>query len=566
MRAASPLSRSVAPLAGILLLAVGLRFGSIAHGWPRNYVPDNTVVRAALSLGAGTEPWRGEALPTQYPYLLPYALYATYGVFYVGGHLAGAFPSVASFESFAFDRPEVFFLLARLLVAACGCLLVVFVFRIAESLAGRAAATAAALFCATSLILVQMSQQARPHVVAAFLIVASLRAAQRSRDGGGRTLLWSWVLAAASASASPYGLLALGIPAVATVTGSSGAARRRRLALGVLAAGLVIVACYPRLLLAPGTAFGYDPESGLVRYYDGLLVRWRFFNGGGFGKLARWAALYEPTLLLAAVGGVATIWRRRERLAEWSLVAVYPVAFLLVYGSYEVVHPRYLVSLVPFLALPAGAWIGDLARRLSVSRHPETATRGRPLLVALVLLIAFGWPLVQAVRLDLLLTRADSRELARSWVLAHLSPRSTIGLEAHGIELEPDAASLRHAVGLGGERLGVRDRRRLELGAPGWSIRRLWQLAGYRSAALSDTVERLGLDYVVAVRRGEERRDDRFYLGLEARGERLATFDPRLPGTGPVETDLPTELDDPITGLWRVERPGPIVEVFAVAP
>ncbi len=115
-----PGRRSRGAIAGLLLLAAGLRFWGLDHGLPRNYVPDTTVVRAALSLGAGTNPFRGESLPTQYPYLVPYGLFAVYGAGYLAGRVTGSFSNVGDFEAYALSHPETFFLTARAVTALAG--------------------------------------------------------------------------------------------------------------------------------------------------------------------------------------------------------------------------------------------------------------------------------------------------------------------------------------------------------------------------------------------------------------------------------------------------------------
>src|SRR5204863_8164078 len=120
------------------------------HGWPRNYIPDTTVVRAALSIGAGANPFAGDPLPTQYPYFLPYLLTVIYGIFFVAGLVAGAFADLRAFEQYAFANPEVFFLIASWVVAAFGCVQVLLVALVTRRLLGDAAAVMAALFSATS--------------------------------------------------------------------------------------------------------------------------------------------------------------------------------------------------------------------------------------------------------------------------------------------------------------------------------------------------------------------------------------------------------------------------------
>jgi hypothetical protein len=44
----------------------------------------------------------------------------------------------------------------------------------------------------------------------------------------------------------------------------------------------------------------------------------------------------------------------------------------------------------------------------------------------------------------------------------------------------------------------------------------------------------------------------------------LAVVDPRRPGVARAECVLPTEMDFPLVALWRIERPGPRLALYAL--
>ncbi len=551
----------------LLLLAAGLRFWGLDHGLPRNYVPDTTVARAALSLGAGTKPFRGEPLPTQYPYLVPYGLFAIYGAWYAGGRVIGTFDGPRDFEAYALSHPEVFFLVARTATALAGTLMVLLVVLAGRRLTSPAGALAAGAFTATSLVLVQLSHQARPHVFTATLLVAALWLALRWMAQSHRpSLLGSWLAVGLAGSATPYGLIGVVIPLAATLGRPAArhdegprVARWRLTAVGLTLGAAVLLACYPGILLRPAASFGYDQETGIVRYFGGLLASPEFVNGRGFAKLAWWLVSHEPVLALLAPVAIAAILRRRQGCRRWLVTTAYPLLFAAIYGSYELIYPRYLVSLIPFLALAAG----DLTSRLLAwARRGRTSWAAHGAAAALTLVL-FGPPLVQAMRLDLLLSRDDTRLLSEAWVEDWLPRASRLGLEPHGLRPEADQDSLERMAREHPDQLGTKDRRRLRAGtAGGRSVSRLWYLEDYRQRPAGELAGEQQLRYVAAVVPGDRPRDDVFYRTLSAGATRLAAFSPLAPRRRTAETRLPTELDNPLVGLWRVERCGPIVEIW----
>src|SRR5262249_44399351 len=161
-----------------------------------------------------------------------------------------------------------------------------------------------------------------------------------------RYLMGSWTCAGLAASTVPYTLLGLAIPLVVTI--GYPASRRRRAALvagGLALVAVVVVVCFPRIIQRPAAAFSRDAATGVVCYYDGLAVSPSFVNGKGFIKLGGWLIRYEPMLVvLAIIGTGSLIASRHGRDRRWWVIVAYPLLFVIVYGSYEVIHARYLTS------------------------------------------------------------------------------------------------------------------------------------------------------------------------------------------------------------------------------
>ena len=114
---------------------------------------------------------------------------------------------------------------------------------------------------------------------------------------------------------------------------------------------------------------------------------------------------------------------------------------------YDGTHIRYLLPLVPGLALSAAGAAAVLGK-------------GRPWRTALFLAPLVGLSAVQTARLDLLLCREDTRDLARRWIEARVEPGTRIAVEGLGPRLVPTAESLVEV--LEGTGMDLRDLNRRE--------------------------------------------------------------------------------------------------------
>src|SRR5262249_49499835 len=111
-----------------------------------------------------------------------------------------------------------------------------------------------------------------------------------------------------------------------------------------------------------------------------------------------------PLLLAAMAGlGLSVVRRDRALLVLGSL----PVVLFVVLGAQQLFFARFLLPAVPALAVEAAVALDALVTV-------------RPVLgLGLALLVAMP-ALVDSVRLDVMLTRVDTRRLARDWVEANL--------------------------------------------------------------------------------------------------------------------------------------------------
>jgi hypothetical protein len=204
-----------------------------------------------------------------------------------------------------------------------------------------------------------------------------------------------------------------GILVVAVVAAAVAAGRWRGLLLsGVLTVVAFLVADPYALLDVHAFHHGLTTQTETASSEGGKLglqhiSGWRYYAGAG-----TWAFGWLPSL--AALGGAVGLALRDRRLALILLPA--PILLYLYLGHQTRFFARWLLPVYPILAMLAAYAAVELTRRIRFGW-----------VVAGALLCAQG--LVFSVHNDLVLARADTRQLARDWLVAHVPAGSKLVVE-----------------------------------------------------------------------------------------------------------------------------------------
>jgi Dolichyl-phosphate-mannose-protein mannosyltransferase len=150
------------------------------------------------------------------------------------------------------------------------------------------------------------------------------------------------------------------------------------------------------------------PREGGLPYY-----LWSFTWGLG------WA----PSL--AALGGAVTVWRH-ERRVGWMLVPA-ALLFLVFMGTQGRYFGRWLMPVLPIACLLAAFLVWQLAGWTGKTLEGKPAARAcvAALLVVAVLIQGF----VYSIHAGIVLARADTRNLTRAWMIAHIPPGAKVVAE-----------------------------------------------------------------------------------------------------------------------------------------
>lgn len=149
------------------------------------------------------------------------------------------------------------------------------------------------------------------------------------------------------------------------------------------------------------------------------------FTGAGFSRLARFTWGYEPVLVVAALLGLAYALTRlprggdpgaRARRRDLAVVLGHALPYALVMGIYAHSPARYMIPLMPYLAILAA--VGALWPVRLLARRWSARTRNVACITASVLWLAV--PTYAVAHLTALRVRPDTREEMADWMLEHV--------------------------------------------------------------------------------------------------------------------------------------------------
>jgi hypothetical protein len=150
---------------------------------------------------------------------------------------------------------------------------------------------------------------------------------------------------------------------------------------------------------------GSTPGSGITYYL------WTFAWGLGLAPA------------LAGVGGAILLLARR-RWAMALLLIPAPIAFIIFMGSQQRFFGRWLMPIFPIVAILGAYGAVELVRWLVRARRLPVAVAGS---LAAVLLLAQS--LVSVIHNDAVLSRPDTRNLTRAWMVAHVPAGAKVVIE-----------------------------------------------------------------------------------------------------------------------------------------
>jgi 4-amino-4-deoxy-L-arabinose transferase-like glycosyltransferase len=542
-------NRLVPVLVGmVVILALALRLWGINFGLPYPYhIDEHSYVVGTLNLGQGEI----NGYPQQVG--LVNVLFGEYALYFIVGRLTGLFKSTADFSRAYYTDPTVFYLLGRLTSALMGAATCLVIYLLGRELRNRLVGLGAALLIAVNFLHVRESHFTTPDVAQALgFILVLLFALIALRSGrahwiylagfiAGVTVAWKW-------ASLP---LALGVAYAAWQLGREDPPRQvlKRLVISGLLMLVGFALFSPQLLLFPAPYIAWakrDYLEGSIGGYGGFVIDtvpgWQFYLKAlalGFGVLG----------IVLSLAGLAYWAYRAIRLRDRQVTLVLLVAagYFLLMASSARYFVRYAVPLIPLLALAASDFIYAI-----VGWTPAANRRFVGAALAALMLIAAIQPVISGVRSNILLTRQDTRTIAKQWMEQNIPAGAKIATDwmIHGVPLAttqvpvPGSAAVYNVTEVNG--LGLYDH----------------PLDYYRQEGYDYLVTTSYISDLALVDRQADAQRDEFYRSLDATYEPVKEFRPYNGDARP--PFIFDEIYGALVSMWQRELPGPILKIYRV--
>jgi len=396
-------------LAGILVVALVLRLWNIDHNLPFVYNADEElhfVPKAVDMFGGSLNPGYFENPPA-----LTYLLYVVFRLRFFGEHLRSAFA----------DDPGPAFLTARVAVALIGTLVVFLVHWAGSRFYERRVGLVAAAVMAVAFLPLFYSKHALNDTVTmapvAVALVGCLLVYERGR--------WvDWLLAGGAIGVATATKYTAGAMVVALLVAAGLRIARDRSALGPTILGFVVAiaalcVCFailnPFAILHPGEArsqiSGQSDQASTAKLGQDDTLGWLYYV-----KTLTWGFGWLPTIAAVAGGVLALVrdWRRGL------LLVVFPVVLWLYLGEQGRHFGRWLMPIYPALCVLAGYAVVAAAEALR--RHVNAV-------IAVLTAALCVQGVIQAIHIDTILGREDTRTQARAWMQTHIPDGAGVVVE-----------------------------------------------------------------------------------------------------------------------------------------
>jgi len=403
-------------LAALLLSTFLLRLWGIKQGLPYSYNVDEATHFVPRAIGFFSHDLNPHYFlnPPAYSYLL-------YGVFELWFGNADAV-----MRTYTSD-PTAVFVVARVVVAVLGTVASWLTYLAGARLFGKTVGLLAAAILGLAFLPIFYSHLALNDVPTLAPVALSLYGiAGVMRRGRTRDYVVAGLgigLASATKYTGGITLLCLLAAFVCDAAGGPFRPAGRRFALALLVALVAFVAANPYSVLDFSTfQAGVSSQASLAAGQDPVKLGTTAGSGVAYYLWTfTWGLGWVPTL--AAVGGALLLLIRR-RIAMALVLLPAPILFIVFMGNQQRFFGRWLMPIFPIVAIVGAYGAVELVRWLVRSGRAPQRLAG---VVATVVLLSQS--AVAVIHNDLVLSRPDTRNLTRAWMVAHVPAGAKVVIE-----------------------------------------------------------------------------------------------------------------------------------------
>jgi 4-amino-4-deoxy-L-arabinose transferase-like glycosyltransferase len=358
-----------------------------------------------------------------YPSLYLYVQMVTACVSFMAGAMQGHYQSLDQVG------PENFYLWGRVVTALAGIATIALVYA-AGLHWGRGQAAVAAVMVAVFPMHVRESHYVLTDVPATFFTALTLLLGLRAcANPSVRAFLWAGVAAGLATATKYNAVLVLIVPVVAALgAGEDAATRRRYVAAAVLSTAAAYLICAPYTLLdLPAFLNGFGRLAASYNEPHST-SGWRLY----LKHLS--LALRGSGMLLLGVGLVyatAQAFKRRPA-TKWWLVTLFPVVYFIFISRQSLVFGRYLLVILPFVALLIAYGVFAIKGWL---RHVGAPSYVPPAVVAGLLVAVILPPARIAIGFNRMISQPTTHGVAYAWILENVPVGARVMTERFEVRL-----------------------------------------------------------------------------------------------------------------------------------
>lgn len=519
-----------------LIMGLILRLWALDFGLPFfSHIDEEHYLQRALRI------LRSRDLNPHYfrnPPLLTYLYSTVLFLYFIFGKLIALFASMKDFAELYLSNRTSFFVIARTINALFGVGICLVVYKVGKKLFDKITGLIASLLVCSSFLMVRDSHYAVNDIPGTFFLILSFSYIVSIYTQG---RLKDYILSglfAGMAVATKYNMGIIIFPLVLShFLANRRIALNRNFIWAVLSCLVGFFLFCPWILLDYRTFWGQFAEqfmfskhlwpgaSSTVSY-----IQYFFTLLWGYGLLP---------FCFFIIGSVS-LWREKEK-QKLLLILCFPLFYYLPLGAMKLFFVRFAIPLIPYLCLLSAYGIISLAGHISYTY--------RRVALVLLILVSISQGVIFSCKHNYLISKTDTRILARNWIKNNLPYGSEIVTEGYGPNLRV-----------------YYDKGRLMENINNHQIENVW--ASLPKASLDEYKQR-DIDYIITSSYISRRyldhpdkypREYEFYIMLEKEGNQIFKISPS-------QGKVPFYLDEVYSSFWNIfvlERPGPTITIFQI--